>query len=244
MPRIRVVLVGTEGEINLGMIARLTDNFNADELYLVSPQADLEGAKEYAVHAAYRLDEAVIVDNLESALKGASFTICTTAVSSSGGDILRVTTPLRKLSTILERIGGTIAVVFGRESVGLTREELSMCDTRVTIETSEKYRTMNLACSVAVVLYTLHLHAEKMQNSVPVSARKKELALSYAKAIAGEIFGDHHRRAGIELLFRKMLASGILEEPEASLLLTFLSRIHSRITRIKGGKHDTSSTNL
>ena len=234
MVKTRLVLVGTEGEINLGMIARLAENFDVDELYLVNPQADIEAAKEYAVHAFHRLDDARIVDTLEESLENTSVSICTTAVKAESGDLLRVTTPLSQLPPLLEKISGRIAIVFGRESVGLTRDELSKCDLRATIETSDRYRTMNLACSVAVTLYTIYNTLKRVDVSKPsirTGNQKRRLALNYASRIAENIFRDEQRRTNTILLFKKILTPGFLEDPEASLLLTFLSRIHSRLKR-------------
>ena len=229
---IRLVLVGTEGEVNLGMIARLAENFDVEEFYLVKPQADIEAAKEYAVHASHRLDNVEIVDTLDEALKDTATSVCTTAIKSKGRDLLRTTTPLRKLPMRLERVEGRIAIVFGRESVGLTRNELSKCDLRVTIETSEKYRTMNLACSVAITLYVLYntlKNGKKHPKQMDMDNEKRRLALSYAEKITENVFRDEQRRTNMSLLFKKILAPGFLEEPEASLLLTFLSRVYSRL---------------
>ncbi|MEB3786927.1 MAG: rRNA methyltransferase, partial [Desulfurococcales archaeon] len=68
--QIRVILVGTEGEANLGMVARLIDNFCADELYLVKPRVEVgEEALRYAVKAVDTLENAVVVESLEEALE-------------------------------------------------------------------------------------------------------------------------------------------------------------------------------
>ncbi|MEM4224812.1 MAG: TrmH family RNA methyltransferase, partial [Desulfurococcaceae archaeon] len=44
---VRVVLVGVEGAVNLGVIARTCVNFGVKELYLVNPVASIEEALRY-----------------------------------------------------------------------------------------------------------------------------------------------------------------------------------------------------
>ena len=50
---INLVLVETEGEINLGFIARLAVNFNINSVYLVNPKANLlsDDVKRFAAKA-------------------------------------------------------------------------------------------------------------------------------------------------------------------------------------------------
>jgi tRNA/rRNA methyltransferase len=54
----------------------------------------------------------------------------------------------------LER-GGRVAVVFGPEKHGLTREDLSYCNILVEIPTDARQPSMNLGQAVAVCLYEL-----------------------------------------------------------------------------------------
>ena len=55
--------------------------------------------------------------------------------------------------------GGQIALVFGPEKHGLTREDLSWCHILVEIPTSPRQPSMNLAQAVAVSLYELSTRA-------------------------------------------------------------------------------------
>ena len=51
--------------------------------------------------------------------------------------------------------GGRIALVFGPEKHGLTREDLSLCHLLVEIPTDARQPSMNLGQAVAVCLYEL-----------------------------------------------------------------------------------------
>ena len=45
------------------------------------------------------------------------------------------------------------SIVFGRDTTGLTNEELALCDLVTTVETGTNYRTLNVSHSVAILLY-------------------------------------------------------------------------------------------
>ncbi len=87
--KIRVVLVGVEGPVNLGFIARTCVNFGVDELFLVNPRADLEEALIYSAKAKDFLRRAVIVDDLGKAIEDVDLSVATTAKGYSRGDALR-----------------------------------------------------------------------------------------------------------------------------------------------------------
>jgi tRNA/rRNA methyltransferase len=53
------------------------------------------------------------------------------------------------------RRGGRVAVVFGPENHGLSREDLSYCHVMVVIPTDDRQPSMNLGQAVAVCLYEL-----------------------------------------------------------------------------------------
>jgi len=153
--RIRLVLVGIEGKINMGFIVRLAENFGVEDICVISPEFSIDDpeVKEFAAGGAKALSRVRVEDSLSSCLSGASLSICTTAKTSSE-DVLRISVPSDMVRYILPE-SGAVALVFGRESVGLTREELSNCDIVSTIDTGTEYSTMNLSHAVAIYLYEL-----------------------------------------------------------------------------------------
>ncbi len=171
--KVRVVLVEPEGSINLGFIARLCMNFDADELYLVNPKASIEEALEYASHARDYLLGAVIKNSLQEAIDGVDLVVATTGKGAGKGDYLRQAVSVRDFIDLLgQRIPGSIAVLFGRESTGLTREELGVADYIVTIPASPRYPVLNLSHAVAIVLYELFLFRGRRYMNVPSRASR------------------------------------------------------------------------
>ena len=155
MLRIRLVLVGIEGKINMGFIVRLAENFGVEDICVVSPEFSIDDpeVREFAAGGVKALSRVRVVDSLSDCLSGVSLSICTTAKTSSE-DILRISVPSDMVKYVLPE-SGVVALVFGRESVGLTREELSKCDVVSTINTGTEYPTMNLSHAVAIYLYEL-----------------------------------------------------------------------------------------
>ncbi|GAB6147612.1 RNA methyltransferase [Stetteria hydrogenophila] len=229
MFRVRLVLVGVEGEVNLGYIARLADNFDVDELVLVKPSASVEGALRFAAKAKARLEGALVASTLREALEGASLSACTSAVARED-DVARVPADPRELASIALAAGGTVAVVFGRESTGLTREEIAECDLLVTIPASEGYPTLNLSNAVAIVLYEL-FRARRLREAPPrrmAGRGRVELLLRYASQLASSA-GDPVRAWQAVEALRRILYRAVATEVEVERLAYLLSRAARRV---------------
>ena len=226
--RLRLVLVGVEGPINLGFIARLADNFDVDELYLVDPRADIEEARRFAAKASYRLDSAVIVNELEDALHDTTLSACTSAHYSRGDDVLRVSmTPWEFAErAISERLVG---IVMGRESTGLTRKELDKCDVLVTIPTSERYRSLNLSNATAIILYELFkARISSWKPREPPDSDKIGLLYKYLELLASN--AAPHKYSDIVRAFRNILSRADVSREEVSALLYLASRLWRRVS--------------
>lgn len=232
MDRLRLVLVGVEGAVNLGMIARLCENFQVDELYIVEPKASLEEAKEYAVRAAGRLDEAVIVGSLMEALQGVSLSMCTSAISSSR-DALRVPLHPRRAAELAARTSGRIALVMGRESVGLTRRELEQCDLLVNIPTSPRYRALNLANATAILLYEFY-QARLAGGPSVAESRYVRLIERYVQMLSSILVSDPRRRRELVVSLRRLAARNVEYERDLRSLLYLLSRACSLLEGCEG----------
>ena len=228
MERLRLVLVGVEGAVNLGMIARLAENFGVDELYLVSPVASIEEAREYAARAAHRLDSAVVVDSLAEALRGSSISICTSSLASDT-DILRTPVYPWEAARLAAAYPGTVSLVMGRESVGLTRDEISMCSLLSTIPASPSYQALNLSNATAIYLYEIYrarLGAPRREGADP---RLAALIEAYARALAGAVITDERRARDVATALRRVASRLGLHRREAEHLLYLLSRACRRI---------------
>ncbi len=229
MDRLRLVLVGIEGAINLGMIARLAENFMVEELYLVAPKADIGEAREYAAKAAHRLDSAVIVDSVDRALEDTSISICTSAKTSETRP-LRIPVTISEAFDIAVRYPGTTAIVMGRESVGLTRDEIGKCTILAYIPANKAYPVLNLANATAIALYEAYM-ARSMDKLYRKTADPRLLRLveAYSRALVEVLVSDRRKADDIVIAVRRIAAKSLISSREVEHLLYLLSRACRRI---------------
>jgi len=153
-----VAVVDAETPGNVGTIARAMKNFGFSDLLLVDPPAlDPEGeaygfagrAREDILPNARQLD-------FDELVTGYHTVACTAVPNEDGRSHVRypVLTPA-ELPNRLEGIDGDIAVVFGRERVGLTNQELAELDEICSIPADPDYPSLNLGQAATVVLYEL-----------------------------------------------------------------------------------------
>jgi len=153
LPRgVSVTLVEPRGPVNVGHVARLAQNFGVERLYLVEPKVDLSVAAIYASHASDVLDGA-IVTSFAKVRKENELLVATTAVrASKRSNVIRRTIGPDRLHGLLSSSKSS-SLVFGRDTTGLTNEEIRNCDVTVTLDTSSKHRTLNIGHAAAIVLY-------------------------------------------------------------------------------------------
>lgn len=153
----RVVLVEPEHEGNVGSIARLMKNFGLSQFWLVNPRVKIgEEARALASHAQDILESVIFAEDLDSALKGMNYVIGTTSIlAKRSSNILRTAITPQELTTGIWTLKDKVALLFGRESTGLSNEELTKCDIVVNIPSNPEYRTLNIASASAIIFYEL-----------------------------------------------------------------------------------------
>jgi len=132
-----VILVEPETPENTGFIARLCSNFGFN-LRLVNPDFNLKDARKTANNAQDILRSAKLFDSLEKALENVDFAVGTKPGQGSN---------CREF-----QFRENTSIVLGRESSGLTKEELELCDTVVHIP-AEGYGSLNLSHAASVIMY-------------------------------------------------------------------------------------------
>ena len=155
LSRIRIVLVETSHPGNIGAAARAMKNMGLSSLYLVNPKDYPSGvALGRAASALDVLDNAKVVENLESAIAECGLVIGTSARSRS------IPWPVVDPDECAEKLVTTsseneVALVFGREDRGLSNEELQLCHFHVQIPANEEYTSLNVAAAVMVLGYEI-----------------------------------------------------------------------------------------
>ncbi|OGQ50313.1 MAG: hypothetical protein A3I09_00895 [Deltaproteobacteria bacterium RIFCSPLOWO2_02_FULL_47_10] len=154
-PNISIILVNPQGSMNIGMAARAMKNCGITNLKLVNPvNFKPKDAHMMACSARNVVDEAKLFSSLDEALHGEA---CSAAFSRR---MAKTRAPYYSLDDVAPVLagraeGGRVALVFGRETDGLTREELYRCDFRVYIPTSKEFGSLNLAQAVLLAAHAL-----------------------------------------------------------------------------------------
>lgn len=161
--RVRIVLVETTHAGNIGAAARAMKTMGLADLALVRP-------REYQTHECYArasgaddiIDNATVHTDLRSALEEASWVIGTSARLRS------LRWPQYDAREAALQVGqhtgeGQVAVVFGRESSGLSNDELARCSALLSIPAASEFGSLNLGAAVQVVSYEI-LMASKVEQ--------------------------------------------------------------------------------
>ncbi len=236
MPDLVVILVEPENADNVGMIARSLKNFGFDKLRIVRPMFDsFDRAIAAAMRARDVLEKAEIVSDLEEAFHDIDIVIGTTArISRYSTD--RRAIPLRAFVESI-RWDATYGLVMGRESTGLTNEELSRCDVILTIPTSSDYPALNLANATAIILYEFYMKFGEFQMwERPVSRRVRELTLNYIYKVVQVLDIPEYKKEKGMALIRRILERAYpcgVGEGEALYLLQIIKKVYDTL---KGGR--------
>jgi tRNA/rRNA methyltransferase len=230
-----ITIVGAEYPVNLGYTARLMKNFGLQRLYLVSPNCDMRAASVYASHGAEILKEAKVV-TLAKVRKTHDLMLATTAIKARrGANVSR--TAVKPEEAVAQVVASESAsIVFGRDTTGLTNEELALCDLVTSVETRTDYRTLNVSHSAAILLYLASRAwgANKAPRTSRASRERREAFSRYAYdlAIASGIQSDRAERI-VQVARRVALKSEV--DPRELGLLVFLMRKAELAVKRPGG---------
>jgi tRNA/rRNA methyltransferase len=170
----RVVLVEPENPLNVGFVARAMRAFGVTELVVAgsSWKALPAEARVTGVCAPEILDGVRFEKDLAGALRG-----CETAIAFS-----RRPTALRQDEFTLPDVPSTlnrkgrIALVFGRESKGLSRAETALCPYLARIP-AENGVSLNLGQAVAVALFSLAATDRGLPEEAPTASLDRMTAM-------------------------------------------------------------------
>ena len=189
-----MVLVSPRNPLNIGAVARAMANFGFDRLTVVAPfEAHWREARS-AVGAPELLQSAKESPTLAEAVAGCTLVIGTGTLTHRKPEQRVVALP-ELTPLVQEELGrsGRIALVFGPEKRGLTREDLSWCQLLVEIPTDPRQPSMNLGQAVAVCLYELSSRAFRADAGAEAHIN---LAAPSARLKSGPATERSHRLVG------------------------------------------------
>ena len=234
---IAIVLVQPSHPGNIGAVARAMKNMALADLRLVAPRffphpdavARASGADDIIARAA-------VSTSLDEAVRDCHRVLATSARVRSVP--WPVVSPREAAEQVRAAPAQRVAVVFGRESSGLTNEELAKCHGMIMIPANPRFSSLNLAAAVQIVAYELFQGCSRVrpppQRDVGDSPR--------ATAAQMERFYDHLERVLVKIRFlnpseprlvmrrlRRLFARAGAEETEINILRGILTEVEQRL---------------
>jgi TrmH family RNA methyltransferase len=226
---ITVVLTEPKTEGNIGALARVMKNFDLKNLVLIKPKCNHLGldAKSRAKHAKDILKNASVKDF--SYLKKFDYVIGTTAMLGTDYNIPRSPLTPEQLADKIYNVKGKIALLFGRDSFGLTNEEIKKCDFIVTIPTHKKYPTMNISHAASVIFYALFKKIGKeniSEHIITATKKEKDIILKNINKILNKLeFQTKQKKDTQKIVWKRIIGKSLLTKREAYALLGFLRKL-------------------
>lgn len=185
---IKIVLVQPTHPGNIGATARAMANMGIARLALVQPRdpdiAVNAQAVARAAGAEHILQNAQVVAELDQAIAECALVI------GSSARVRRIAWPMWSPREAMQRAvqiargedegngGGAkpaqVALLFGRESRGLSNDDLERCHALVRIPVSEEFPSLNIAAAAMVLFYELRTAALQVNPEANVLPTKKK----------------------------------------------------------------------
>ena len=211
---VRIVLVEPTHPGNIGAAARAMKAMGLEHLRLVAPaRFPSAEATSRAAGADDVLHAARVVGSVGEAVADCGLVLGTTA------RVRRIEWPVVDPREAARRAVGQavrtpVAVLFGRESAGLTNAELDRCHALIRIPAAARFSSLNVAAAVQIVAYEIR-----------IAAGGTDVAVAPAQgpaATAEELEGLHRH------LEETLVRIGYLDPAAPKLLMRRLRRLFSR----------------
>ncbi|CDG88835.1 putative methyl transferase in Fe-S cluster assembly [Xenorhabdus bovienii str. feltiae Florida] len=219
LENIRIILVETSHTGNMGSAARAMKTMGLTNLYLVNPLVQPDSHSiALSAGASDVIGNATIVNTLDEALAGCELVIGTSARSRT------LSWPMVEPRECGERCikaagHSPVAVVFGRERVGLTNEELQKCNYHLYIPTNPEYGSLNLAMAVQLASYEIRMAYLAVQEK-PEHVESTEHEIEYPPVEDMERFYQH--------LEQVLNDSGFIRKAHPGQIMNKLRRLYTR----------------
>lgn len=216
LANVRIVLVEPSHPGNIGGAARAMKTMGLNDLALVNPGRYPDPQAEWRAAGAGDVLEAVTVyDDVAAAIADRQWVIGTST------RVRRIPWPLVKaeeaVAGVIERMGDLkVAILFGRETSGLSNDELQKCHCHLVIPANPDYSSLNLAMAVQVVCYELYRQLDQSGIDVDVWDR--------SAATSAQLEGL------IEHFEAVLTESGFLDPANPGQTMTRLRRLLTRVT--------------
>jgi len=238
LENIRIVLINTFHPGNIGAAARAMKNMGLSQLYLVDPRVyPSEEADSRAAGAKDLLDSAVVVNTMDEAIADCQLVIGTSARNRTFDlPIFDAHDCAKKV--VGEAQQGKVAIIFGRETMGLHNSELQKCNYHVYIPANPEYPVLNVSAAIQLVCYEIwQAHTKqdfvKQEEPYPLT-RDMELFYEHLESALRKtnfIIPQHEGRVMDKL--RRYFNRSRPERTELNMLRGILTSVDETAARIE-----------
>ncbi|MBN1802967.1 MAG: TrmJ/YjtD family RNA methyltransferase [Candidatus Lokiarchaeota archaeon] len=242
-----VILIEPETAGNIGAIARVMKNFDFERLIIFNPKNSDDIIKShetegYAMHGNEILQKAEIyrskdigdhLIDLRNYLNNFDLIMTTTAKGKKNTNLRRLGIFPEDISLPMSKKQIQIALLFGRESTGLTNEEIELSDVTIRIPTSDDYPTMNLSHASAIIFYELFKKTHDIaigRGKKPVLIAEKEdrlLLYDFFRKNLQKLRFEHFTEERMNHAFKNVIERSFTSKKEIRLITGFFSKLHS-----------------
>lgn len=227
LKQIRVVLIEPSHPGNVGAVARAMKTMGLENLVLVRPKKypHCEASKR-AAGAEDVLNAAQVVIDINDAIGD-----CTHVFGTSVRD-REVSWPTLSPNAAAEYAinhldqdqGNQVAILFGRESSGLTNLELDLCQSQIRISANDDYSSLNLASAVQIITYEMRVKALLPLKNALFETKKNTTGIEKRQQGATKKQLEGH----IEHLKNTLEALSFSKTAQPTLLMRKLTRLYNK----------------
>jgi len=248
-----VVLVQPEHAGNIGSIARLMKNFNFNNLIVFNPIENTKIIRSrhtqgFAMHGKDILFNADIIelDNQNDHLNmykelmhKFDLIIASTAKGMHYKNIRRLATFPGDLTLPISQEPLSIAIVFGKESHGLTNEEIEIADLLIRIPSNDDYPTLNISHACGIILYEIYnkIHNITIGRGIkPVllaNKNDKQILYNAVKNLSESLIIRPYTSENVILAFKNVFERAFVSKKELNLILGVFSKLNSLLKKRK-----------
>ncbi len=242
-----IVLVQPEHAGNIGSIARVMKIFDFKDLVVFNPKESVENilsyeAQGFAMHGKEILinSEIITVDGSKNYIqefkkhvKKYDLIIATTAKGSHYSNLKRLAIFPEDLTIPISEKPLKIAILFGKESRGLTNEEIEVADIFLRIPTGEEYPTLNISHACGIILYELFkkthlLNIGRGTHPVLLADREERRILyRFIDILIEKVKIRNFRKNNVLNAFKNVFERSIMSKKELRLITGLFSKISS-----------------
>ena len=247
-----IVLVTPEHSSNVCSIARIMQNFDFQNLIIFNPKESEEKifgyeTQGFAMHGKDILLNAKIISfnnqkehisRFKAFMKQFDLIIATTSKGKHYRNIRRTPIFPEDLTLPISQKPVKIAILFGKESRGLTNDEIEIADLLLRIPTGNLYPSLNLSHACGIILYEIFKKVNIITlgrgvNPVILADKKDRLILySFIKNLINKLKIRTHKKENVLFAFKNIYERALITKKELSLIMGVFSKLESIISSL------------